>query len=297
MRLLLIIKFLILLLWGCSSRVDDADFSYIKVLTDTPADSVTRYNKGFTTGTFLYYEPKKDSLVFYFPTGDRPTDDKAYTGRLQNEAYMDTLNNLISVLRRYGNGPLPVSSAGGNSTYHGPVYYVEYKDGKGVHNNAFILLTDSDTLHQFDDFYGRLIHLPWQRKEVASRIISRDSELVNLGSKIGWYQKVVTPYIIPPCNSGVDLTKLYGVWRSSNMSHRDDTYTKLTFQKDSVCIWGRVKNGMSNKVERMRFIQKGQSLTLLQEGKEITYQILSLSERCLEYQSKDEGAVFRYGRM
>jgi hypothetical protein len=295
-RLLPIIVFLMSLL-RCSNKEPNADFAYIKVITSIPADSVTAHNKGFTTGTLLYYEPQKDSIVFYFSTGGELTEDKLYVGHLRNKAYIDTLHNLIRALRKYGNGPLPISTAGGNSTYSGPSYHVEYKDGKGIHNNAFVLMTEDETVYQFDGFYERLIHHAWPRKQVESRVISKDSELVNLSSKDGLYQRLVTPFIIPPCKPGVDLTKLYGVWRSGGMSHRVEDYTKWTFQKDGICIWERVKDGTSTKIAKFNFYTKGHSFTLVKDGKTKTYEIVSLSETCFEYKLKGDDIVDRYGRM
>lgn len=285
-----------MLLVRCSSKETSADFTYIKVITVTPADSITIYNKGFTTGTYLYYEPQKDSIFYYFPLGDAPSDEKAYVGQLRNKAYVDSLRQLVAVLRRFGNGSLPASPAGGNSTSDGAQYYVEYKDSDGVHRLAFNTAEAvSDTLNQFDRFYGRLVNLSWHRQEVKSSIIHKDSELVILASAVGHYQKLVTPYIVGLCNGGIDLTKLYGVWRSGYWSHREEKYTRWTFQKDGWCIWEQVANGLTKKAVTYRFTQQGQSFNLLSKGAVRTYEIINLSQSCFEFKNQEEGVVHRYG--
>jgi hypothetical protein len=305
MKIPLTIWFLVVFCWSCSNRDKEADFSYIKVMTERLADSVTRYNKGFTTGTFLYYEPKKDSLLIFLSTVDTPNVEKTYVGSLINRRDVDSFRNLLRVLRRFGNGdlPLPFDSL---SHYDGPYFYVEYQDGRGLHNNSFIL--ENDTLNQFSKFYYRLLDLARNHGKTGLHLISRDSVFVMLTDRTGNYQNVETPYIPLPCKTEVDFKNLYGEWRSANTDYpysKEKSYTKMIFQRNGIWIWQKIENGLLTKGDTTNFIinPKAKTFTLWKKGRTrtLTHQVVNLSSTCLQYLTKAYKETYditmRYDRM
>lgn len=284
-----------MLSWGCFTKERGNDFSYIKVITGATADTTTEFNKGITAGTFLYYEPQKDSFVFCYPTKIEPREYQTYLGHLQNPAHADTIRNLLRVLRRHGNGDLSITFPPG---YEGAKFYVEYKDESGVHNNAFDLIYKGDTIDQFSKFYCRLTTLSLSYKAVNNRIINTDSQWVNLSSKVGEYQTLETPYIPLACKPGIDFTKLYGTWRKVDPNRSRTNYGKWTFEKNGNCRWERIKKDTTAKTVYLKFRlnRSDQSIIIIYNGEAKKYKIMNLSDSCFEYRDL-ENFIVRYNRL
>jgi hypothetical protein len=291
--------------WSCSNRDKESDFSYIKVLTERTTDSVTRYNKGFTTGTFLYYEPKKDSLLIFLSSADTTNAEKTYVGHLIKRTDLDSFRSLLRVLRRFNNGdlPLPFDSL---SHYCGPYFYIEYQDSRGVHNNGFILA--NDTLEQFDKFYNRLLDLPLQNGKAGLQLFHGDSVFVTMSKRTGNYENAETPYIPLPCSTEVDFRHIYGAWRSANANYpysKEKSYNKMIFQQNGIWVWQKLENGLITKADTANFTinPKAKTFTLWKKGRTriLIHNVVNLSSNCLQYLTKPYNKAYditmRYDRM
>ncbi len=224
----LVVALIIFTLICCTNKEEVAKISYIKVLTEGSADSVTLYNKGLGLDNFLYYEPQKDSAVLRLFDESEPFKYKTYIGKFNNKKYLDSLLALINFLRLHGSGYITPDSLPKNSTYCGASYFVVYKDEKGVHGNGFLL--DRDLLYQFDNFFHRLPSLPWKRKIIDHEVVDGDYEIVNAVKQAGVYDSIETPYIPVHCQNGIDVSKIVGTWRTMGdlQGNNQTNYSKVT---------------------------------------------------------------------
>jgi hypothetical protein len=288
-------------LWllGCTSDHNErADFSYFKVVTSGSADSITAFNKGLGTGSYVYYDPIKDSLIFQYQYASDPVQYKTFFSRLGRGAYVDTIANTIKALRKYKHGLLPFRVSEG-STYCGPVLYVEFKDHQGFHYYNFILTGDNDTLEQFGSFYENLPTLPLNKHQVSNNLIKRDSEMVAVVKNFGLYDKIEVPYIPLPCDSGIDMTKLYGTWRAVDEYYkRKNNYHVLTINKEGLSSMEEIREGKTIKCHSGKILvnERDKTITFLDNEKVHKFIIVKLSQNCLVYKNENGIYVERYDR-
>ena len=302
MRDHLILILLILLQLGCSTKHYKDEVEYIKIITFSHADSVTPYNKGQGLFNYLYFDPKKDSVILRIPV--RIESDtiiyKTSIGQFNDYLYLDTLFSAVKKLRREHVGIIPDRSGYGDAGYSGPTFYFEFKDKDGLFYYYF-QLDGNDTLYRFSKFFHRLDELSWKRETVKNRLINSDSETVSAFKRLGVYEKIEAPYIPLPCESSIDFSKIHGNWRSVGDKHNRDLkrYLKLTLSKNGTFSFVRLPTDSSSIVVSGNFIlnAKRNTVTLSRNQSKRTYQILKLSETCFEYIDLEKSDTIRMDRL
>jgi hypothetical protein len=277
------------------------DIAYIKVLTEGSADSLTAYNKGLGLHNYLYYEPQKDSAVLRFIKNWEPEEYKTYIGHFNNESYKDTLLTLVSLLRNYSNGHLPNQDlVSGTVSYCGASFYVEFKDREGVHNYSFY--TVNDTLSQFDNFFHRLVSLPWKRQVFKDTIVDGEKEIVNAVKGTGRYDSIETPYIPTPCHAGIDVSKIYGSWKTNwyeSPRENQTNYYKSTISKDGGYVFEKIKDGIAKTIYtgKMSINLNDSTFTIKTQKEKYKWHIVSISDSCFEFWTNDAKKINRLNRM
>lgn len=305
MKFLFSINILFALLLGCSTKQSGKDIEYIKILTEGLSDTITSYNKGLGLSSYLYYEPKNDSVVLRSIEAVEPHRYKTHVGKFSNEHYLDTLLRLLKKLRQHPDGFLPDTTPIGSVNYCGPAFYVVYKDSKGIHNYGFTLVDGNDTLDQFYNFYSNLLDLQWENKIVDNFIINADYEIVEATKKVGIYQQIEEPYIPSTCGAGIDFNKIYGRWRKvGNDLHNEkrSTYYKLIMNKDGTSFNGKIEKDLQtadNSSARFVLNKTDTTITFKRGKDKYTYKISKLTDRCFDfyYTPKAEKRFVRYDRM
>lgn len=302
MKILLVIAITSFLHLGCSNRQSETDFLYIKVFTTGLADTITAYNKAFGLANYAYYDFGKDSLIYRdvvdFDSERDLRKYKTYVGRLVTPQYLDTIRNLIRVLKRHGNGIIPDNIPEGN-TYCGPELYVEYADSEGVHYNAFIL-DDNDTLREFATFFYRLPTLPWEKKEVGNGMVRADHEVVQAMKRMGGYEEREMSAIPILCEAGVDLKKIFGAWRMIvRYEQKPGCYTRITFGKNGAFTKAEVEPDESKTLSQGRYIlnSKDSTFVFIVGSTANKYKIEKLTDICFEAMSVNGDEFLRLERL
>ncbi|MEJ8842149.1 hypothetical protein WG954_07090 [Lacibacter sp. H375] len=294
---------LIALHLSCSTSHYKDEVEYIKIITFSEADSVTLYNKGEGLFRYLYYDPKKDSVILRVPVRI-DSDTVIYEtsiGEFNNSRYVDTLLSAVKTLRRENVGIIPDRSGySGDGGYSGPTFYFEFKDKHGLFCYYF-QLDINDTLNRFSDFYHRLGELPWKREQVENNLINSDTETVSALKHVGVYEKLEAPYIPLSCGPGIDFLKVYGNWRSIGNEHsrEQSKYLKLSLKKDGTFSYGWVPTDSSSIIVSgtYRLNERNNRLTLDNNQSKRIYQILKLSETCFEYVDVKRSDTIRMDRL
>jgi hypothetical protein len=302
MRNHLILILLIVLHLGCSTNHYKDEFEYIKIITFSDADSVTLYNKGQGLFRYLYYNPKKDSVILRIPVCiERDTVIyKTSIGQFNNHHYLDTLLSAVKTLRQENVGIIPLRGNYGDAGYSGPTFYFEFKDKHGLFYYYF-QLDINDTLNRFSDFFHRLDELSWKRESVKNSLINSDSETVSAFKRLGVYEKIDGPYIPLSCESGIDFSKIYGNWRSVGNKHNRELkrYLKLTLSNNGTFSFVRLPTDSSSIIVSGTFSlnAKRNTVTLNRNQSKRIYQILKLSETCFEYIDLEKTDTIRMDRL
>lgn len=303
MRYHLILILLIVLHLGCSTNHYEDEVEYIKIITFSDADSVTLYNKGRGLFRYLYYNPKKDSVILRVPVhihSDTVTY-KTSIGQFNNKRYLDTLLSAVKTLRRESVGVVPDRSGySGDAGYSGPTFYFEFKDKHGLFYYNF-QLDINDTLNRFSDFFHRLDELSWKRGTVKNSLINSDSETVTAFKRLGVYEKIDGHYVPLPCESGIDFSKIYGNWRSVGNKYNWELkrYLKLTLSNNGTFSFVRLPTDSSSIIVSGTFIlnAKRNTVTLNRNQSKRIYKILKLSETCFEYIDVEKSDTIRMDRL
>jgi hypothetical protein len=209
------------------------------------------------------------------------------------------LLNLVSLLRNYNNGHLPNQDLG-TSTYCGASFYVEFKDREGVHNYSFYTL--NDTLIQFGEFFHRLVSLPWERQTFKDTIVNGEREMVNAAKGTGRFDSIETPYITAPCHAGIDVSKIYGSWKTNwydSPRENQTNYYKATVSRDGVYIFEKIKDGIAKSIYtgKMSINLKDSSFTIKTSKETYKWHIVSISDKCFEFWTSDAKKINRLDRM
>jgi hypothetical protein len=292
---------LILLQLNCSTNHQKDDIEYIKVITFAPADTVTSFNKGQGLFRYLYYDPRKDSVIVRIPTSIN-SDTIIYQttiGEFNNSRYVDTLLSAVKTLGRENVGIIPDRSGYEDAGYSGPTFYFEFKDKDGLFYYYF-QLDINDTLKRFSDFYHRLNELSWKRKIVENALVNSDSETVTAFKRLGVYEKIESFYIPLSCVPGIDFSKVYGDWRSIGNEHsrEQNKYLKLSLNRNGTFSYGWVPTDSSSIIisGTYKLNVKNNTITLDNSQSKLIYQVVKLSETCFEYKNK-RGDTIRMDRL
>lgn len=285
---------LLLGIMGCSNN--SRKYSYIKIFSIAKADTVTELNKGLKVYNFLYYNPDNDSVVFKFVQSIDPDTFNTYQGHFRNRKYADTIALLVSLLRHYNKGFLQYE-IDSTAMYSGPELYVEYSDSKGLHYNSFII--NNDTLSNLSNFFHRLESLPWEKVLTNNKIIDETGEVVKMLKGLGTYDGLVKPYVSAPCETGIELDKLNGSWRTIGDKY-NTTLNYLVNKIDSAGNWlvdevneNRIVRKYTGKIKSI----KNYKIQVESEHGLTTMEILNLTDNCFEFRYKGSQQVWRLDRM
>lgn len=278
---------LLFLCIGCSKNNRKLNFEYIKIIYS-----------GYGHTSYTYYDPVKDSIIYQVPYKDDTLAHKTMAGRIGNSALLDTFVNIIQMLKHYKNGGIPVQVKDG-SFYCGPVLYTEFKDELGVHFYSYSIGIN-DTLDQFVNFYENLQRSKWKKKRVKNELVDINGELESANQYVLSTRNKDDFYSLLPCGNGIDVTKLYGSWRSvrDSFDSKLDNYTKLTIKNNGTCLFKRVVNdtvaGIS--VGKVSINNKNGTIVFTEDGKEYPYTLTQLCDNCLQYRTENDPRIIRFDR-
>lgn len=271
---------------GCSVSGRKHEVDYVKIFTIGRTDSVNDYNKGLALGWFLSYDFNIDSAIIRFTANTEPVIIKTYAGKFKHKVYGDTLINAIKFLKKFPEGSIPMKDS--TAMYSGPEFFMEFKDGEGIHFYNFILQGDLP-LEDLSNFFSHVKELDWAKKTVNNNIINSDKEAVTAALKAGFYNEMYPHYVSAMCGDGINLDKLCGAWRIAG--HRKiHTYNKEEFTEDGKYYYERIENDSSiyKFFAKYTLDEKQKLIILNKDGSKRKLRIIKLTEDCLEYESVKE---------
>ena len=188
MKSILIIAITFCTLSACSGSRSPEDVTYIKVLKEQPADTITTLNSGIALDEYLYYSFVNDSVVYRSVSYDFPRNSRTLVGQFRNTSYVDTLLLLAKVLANEQNGLLLVDS----TMFVDPdpaTFHIEYKDRFGIHRRSFVAI-GNDTLHRFAWFLNRLPDMPWPKREGSESLFNSEAEIIEAAKANGTFSRL-----------------------------------------------------------------------------------------------------------
>ena len=293
MKIYLVI--LVTVFLGCSVSGRKHEVDYVKIFTIGRTDSVNDYNKGLALGWFLSYDFNTDSAILRSTANTEPVIIKTYAGKFKHKVYGDTLINAIKFLKKFPEGSIRMKDS--TAMYSGPEFFMEFKDGEGIHFYNFILEGDLP-LEDLSNFFSHVKELDWAKKTVNNNIINSDKEAVTAALKAGFYNEMYPHYVSGICGEGINLNKLYGTWRISGHKYTH-TYNKVEFTKEGNYYYERINKDTSDYKFFAKYTldEKQKEIILNKDGSLKKLRILKLTEDCLEYEYVKEKIKVYHNRL
>ncbi|MGB4772827.1 MAG: hypothetical protein WBP58_15285 [Chitinophagaceae bacterium] len=286
-----------------------AEFEYVKVMTVFQTSQITQFNKGYKLDDYFLFDAlageakfRVSKLNYSSSTGYYPADPDTifyYQGEFQTARYLDTLNMLVSVLKRDKNGPITTPEYPEGALFCGRTYFTEFKDKSGTHFHI-ISAHNNDTLKMFEKFFLRLRERGnWSPNAVANDFINDSVEMVQILKGSGYYQELPLLYFPPKCDSSVDFGLLYGKWRTEGDRYTG-RYWLQTIDSSGNWIFDRIyEDSISRKyIGKIKSVQiKDKVVRVRVKGKFIDVEMLVLSKTCMKFRVKGTESISEYYRV
>lgn len=283
--------------FGCKNDDNDHKVEYIKIVDFGAPETVNLNNKGRGLGSFVHYEPAKDSFVFRHITDIDSVNYVTIVANLNGSHFDDSLYLLIEALGRYKDGYIYGTNTSGDA-YCGPSYYVEYKKNGNVHYNYFILNGD-DTLSKFSHFYNHMNYVTLNPTYVDNNVINEDEEVVNALKRMGVYDNIEYPYIPKKCGKGIDKAKIIGSWRLiQNELNQKHNFTRLVFTTEDSCFYETVRSDTLRRRiwAAVFYMNAGKNTLSIRYKDQIrTSKILNLTDSCMAVE--EHGKIVEYNKL
>jgi hypothetical protein len=308
MQILMLFNIMFLLLFGCKPKSGLDAVEYVKIYTIHDADSLTTLNKGVSTFQFFYLDTDNDSLIFRDSHISYERNDSVFpmkritlAGLISDTVNLDSLNQLIHLLQHRSSGNINNPEFFNGRILHGPHYFIEIKDSKGIHNYDFTL-DDNDTLENFSYFFQSISLHNWNLNQIDNAVLNGDSVVIDLYKRIGIYDSMPEPYLGKDCAQEINFSEINGTWRSINTIHdvdSDNYYLLKTTNKQSY-HFEQFKNGkfiQSTIPGQYKINQNDSSFELIGKNKNQKYLIIKLTTDCFEFKEIGRNRLFKYSKI
>ncbi len=201
---------------------------------------------------------------------------------------------------KYKEGIIKESTDFSADVYCGTEVYLTYRKGAEVKTLCFLQHRFDEGFDTFQDYCSKL---SGSKENVVLKNFSIPSDdiVVEALKRLGFYEKMATPYIPLPCKPGIDMAKIFGTWRSAwNRYEKNKSYyTKYTLFHNGVYRWEKIKDGKTTAQATGKFqLNKKDSSFIMEVDKTAyKYSILTLTGNCFEYKMKGDLYKQRWDRL